>query len=178
MKYSVKDITLIGLVAALTVVVGYVFYLAGSLFPVPGYKFVVFAPFLSFMMYIPVRKIRKMGVMTIVNLVFGLLMSMVSLIMSIAIISAGITAELVAWLIFRNYETEKKSILAVAIYPVSAVLCASAASNYFTGNAIYRLSGGWKFLIGLSVLIYLLGVFGAYMSNKVVYKRIEEMKES
>jgi energy-coupling factor transport system substrate-specific component len=174
MKYTVKDITLIGVVAALTVVVGYVFYIAGSFFPVPGLKFVVFAPFLGFMMFIPVRKVQKIGVMSAVNLVFGALMAPVSIVMSIAIVSAGVSAELIAFIIFRNYGTLRKMLLAVGIYPVMAVLCASAAAYYFTGNAIYRLTGGWVFILILSAVIYMLGVAGAWMSNKVVYQRIGE----
>ncbi|HAE61927.1 MAG TPA: hypothetical protein DCG38_06305 [Eubacteriaceae bacterium] len=174
MKYTVKDITLIGVVAALTVVVGYVFYIAGSFFPIPGLKFVVFAPFLGFMMFIPVRKVQKIGVVSAVNLVFGVLMAPVSIVMSIAIVSAGLIAELISWIIFRDYRTLRKMILSVGIYPVAAVLCASAAAYYFTGNVIYRLTGGWLFIVVLSAVIYALGVAGAYASNKVVYQRIEK----
>jgi energy-coupling factor transport system substrate-specific component len=65
-------------------------------------------------------------------------------------------------------------ILSVGIYPVAAVLCASAAAYYFTGNVIYRLTGGWLFIVVLSAVIYALGVAGAYASNKVVYQRIEK----
>lgn len=176
MKYTTKDITLIGVVAALTVVIGYIFYLVGHLFPIPGYKFVVFAPFLGFMMYIPVRKVGKMGVMTAVNLVFGLIMAMVSLIMTIAIVSAGVLAELVAWILFRRYDTSKKTILAVGLYPVAAVLCASYASFYLTGNVLYQVVGGGAFVVVLSLVIYLLGTMGAYMADRVVYRRIMEIR--
>lgn len=172
MKYTTKEITLIGVVSALTVVIGSVFYFIGHLFPVPGYKFVVFAPFLGFMMYIPVRKVRKMGVMSAVSLVFGLIMSMVSMIMSVAIIVAGVSAEILAWLLFRRYDSVKKTVLAVGLYPVTAVLSASYASFYFTGNVLYQLVGGGWFVLVLSLIIYALGAVGAGLSDRVIFRRL------
>lgn len=180
MKYETKEITLMALVAALTVAVGSIFYFIGHLFPVPGYKFIVFAPFLGFMVYIPMRKIRKLGVLSAINLIFGLIMSSVSFIMTIAIIAAGVIAELVGWVLFRGYDTPRKTMLAAGLYPVAAVLCASYASFVFTGNLLYQLAGGWQFILLLSTVIYGLGIAGAYLSDRIVYRRIfqSENKES
>lgn len=180
MKFETKEITLIGLVAALTVAVGSVFYFVGHLFPVPGYKFVVFAPFLGFMIYIPMRKIGKIGVVTAINLIFGLIMSTISFVMTVAIISAGILAELVAWILFRKYDTPRKTMLAAGLYPVAAVLCASYASFALAGNLMYQLVGGGTFILLLSVIVYIMGVLGAYFGDRFVYQRIfpSKTKES
>ncbi|MDP3386237.1 MAG: hypothetical protein Q8S24_03295 [Eubacteriales bacterium] len=178
MKYTAKDITLIALTGALTVVIGYVFYIIGSFLPVPGHKFVIFAPFLSFMMFIPVRKIQRIGVMTAVSIVFAALMVPVTFFMALAIFLTGLSAELTAFLLFRDYKTTWKMIGAVAFYPTYAILWAFATARYFTGNAIYTLVGGWTFVIVLCLLIYGLGLLGGYLSNRVIFKRLKHLDES
>jgi len=172
MKYTVKDIVIIALVAALTVVIGYLFYVAGSVFPVPGFKFVVFAPFLGFMLFIPTRKIQKIGVITAISTVFAALMSSVSLFMGIAIFMTGITTDLLTLLFFRNYNQTWKITASVGFYPVFAVLWAFLVSYLFTGNAMYKLVGGWISITLLCIVIYILGLVGAYLANKVIYTRI------
>ncbi len=172
MKYSAKDIAIIALTAVLTVVFGYVFYLAGSLIPIPGYKFVVFAPFLGFMMYIPVAKIRRIGVMSAASFVFALLMAPITFFMGIAILATGICTDLVSLLVFRKYTSTKRVIASVAFYPSFAVIWAFLISNYLTGNVLYRLAGGWFLISMLCVVIYPLGILGAYLSDKFIYKRI------
>ncbi len=178
MKYTVKEITLIAIVAALTVVIGYVFYFVGSFFPVPGHKFVIFAPFLGFMVFIPVRKVGKMGVMTAASTVFAVLMAPVTIFMAMAIFLTGVSAELTAWILVRNYHKLWKMIVSVAFYPTYAVLWTFFVAYYFTGNALYRLTGGWVFLVVLCLLIYGLGALGAYLANKVIYKRLEDVNDS
>ncbi|HCX65884.1 MAG TPA: hypothetical protein DHN33_11830 [Eubacteriaceae bacterium] len=177
MKYSVKEITSIGLVAALIAVIGFVFYFIGSLFPVPGYKFVVFAPFLSFMLFIPVYKIKKTGVIAAISSVFALIMASITIFMSIAIFLTGICTEVLAFVLFRRYDTPLRTMLAVSIYPVFAVLWAFFVADYFTGNALYQLSGGGLFLVVLCGVIYAFGFVGANISYKVVYKRLEKAEE-
>lgn len=172
MKYSAKDISIIALTAVLTVVFGYVFYLAGSLIPIPGYKFVVFAPFLGLMMYIPVARIRRIGVISAASFVFALLMAPVTFFMGIAILATGVCTDLVSFLIFRKYTSTKKIIASVAFFPSFAVLWAFLISNYLTGNVLYRLAGGWLVIGFLCIVLYPLGILGAYISDKFIYKRI------
>lgn len=178
MKYTAKDITLIALTGALTVIIGYVFYIIGSFLPIPGHKFVIFAPFLSFMMFIPVRKIGRLGVMTAVSVVFAALMAPVTFFMALAILLTGLSTEITAFLLFRNYNTIWKMIGAVAFYPTYAVLWAFVTAQYFTGNAIYRLVGGWSFIVVLCLLIYGLGLLGGFLSEKVIFKRLNNVDES
>ncbi|MPW25656.1 hypothetical protein GC105_07620 [Alkalibaculum sp. M08DMB] len=176
MKYTVKDIVVIGLMAALTVVIGYVFYIVGSMFPIPGYKFIIFAPFLGFMIFIPTRKIQKIGVISAMSTVFAALMSPVSVFMGIAIFMTGITTDLFTLIILHNYRHTWKITASAGIYPMFAVLWAFLVSYYFTGNAMYKLIGGWISITLLCIVIYILGLLGAYLANKVVYKRIFKSK--
>lgn len=172
MRYSVKDIAIMALTAAITVVIGYIFYGAGRLLPIPGNKFMVFAPLLSFMMFIPTCNIKKIGVITTISGILAFLMMPITVFMSIALIMSGITTDLFTLLLFQNYRSTWKIMASVGFYPVSCLLWAFIVSYYFTGNAIYNLTGGWLTIVILCVIIYILGVIGAYLSNKVIYTRI------
>lgn len=178
MKYTVKDITLIALTGALTVVIGYVFYIAGSFLPIPGHKFVIFAPFLSFMMFIPVRKIKRIGVVTAVSVVFAALMAPITFFMALAIFLTGLSTEITTIFLFRNYSMTWKMIVSVAFYPTYAVLWAFFTARYFTSNAIYSLVGGWIFVVSLCLLIFSLGLLGGYLSNRVIFKRLKNVDDS
>lgn len=114
MKYCAKDIAVISLVAALTVVLGYVFYAIGRFFPIPGHKFMIFAPFLGFIMFIPASKTKKIGVMTVFSFVFAFIMTHISFVMALAIIMAGITADLITLILFHNYKKTWKIIALLA----------------------------------------------------------------
>ncbi|ABR46700.1 hypothetical protein Amet_0473 [Alkaliphilus metalliredigens QYMF] len=174
MKYDVKDIAIIALTAALTVVIGYLFYVVGSFFPIPGYKFIIFAPFLGFMIFIPTRKIQKVGVISAVSIVFAALMTPVSVFMGIAIFMTGITTDLLTLLLLHNYNQMWKITASVGLYPMFSVLWSFLVSYYFTGNAMYQLVGGWISILLLCLVIYILGVVGAYLSNKVIFSRISK----
>ena len=71
MKYSTREITLIAIVVAIMISVGYILYVVGSVFPGSGSKFVTMAPFLSFMLTILISKIKKIGVIFSTSLIFG-----------------------------------------------------------------------------------------------------------
>lgn len=49
-----KDIAMIGIVGALTVVIGYALYIMGSFFSILGHKFIIFTPFLGLILFIPI----------------------------------------------------------------------------------------------------------------------------
>ncbi len=172
MKYAVKDITIIALTSALTVVIGYAFYLAGSLFPLPGYKFVIFAPFLSFMLYIPVAKVCKLGTISAVSFIFAILMLPVTIFMSLAIFMSGICSDLLTLLFIRKYQTSLRIVISVAFYPLFSLLWAFFVANYFTGNAMYIITGGLFPVIVLCIIVYILGLLGGNLSRKFVYRRI------
>ncbi|WP_170834802.1 hypothetical protein [Natronincola peptidivorans] len=173
-----KDMTMIGIVGALTVVIGYVFYFMGSFLPIPGHKFIILAPFLGFMLFIPVQKVQKIGVITTVSTVFAILMTPVTLFMGIAIFLTGITTDLITLLLFRDYKHSWKIMASVGLYPMISILLTFFVSYHFTGNAMYKLLGNWVHITILSSIIYILGIVGAYLSSKIIYNRVASRQSS
>ncbi|WP_425447402.1 hypothetical protein [Dethiothermospora halolimnae] len=172
MKYTTKEITFIALTAALMVVVGYVLYSVSAILPIPGSKFIIHSSFLSFVLTLPVVHIRKIGTISMINFVFSFIMFFISPYMGLAILTSGLFTEIVGFLIFRNYNSSKKVLFTVALYPVFSLLTSFFVTNYITGNTIYLVIGNKLTLIVLSIIIYGLGLLGSYSALKILPKRV------
>ncbi len=172
MTFTTKETALIALVAALNVVIGSVFYLAGNLLPVPGNKFLLFGPFLGFMMYVLLRTVPKRGTIFAASTVFSVLMLPFHFFMGMAIVGTGITTELGNLLLFRRFDSDRKIRWGAALYPAMAFVWAFFVSVYLTGNLVFLLVGNWWVFSLLVLSIYLLGGLGAWLASRFVYERI------
>lgn len=178
MRYSTKEIAIIAITSALTVVIGFLFYLMGSVLPIPGNKFLIFAPFLGFMFYVPVDKIGRVGTMSVVSAIFAFIMGFVNIFMSVAILFAGFTSDILTLILFRNYDSEFKKLASVGLYAPFAFLWAFVMSYYFTGNRMFLLIGDKRVLIPIVLITYGLGVTGAFISKDLLKKRIGNDEKS
>ena len=172
MKLSIKDITFISILASITVVIGFVFYFLGGFLPVPGSKFIIFAPFLGCIMYFPVRKKQKIGVISTLCIIFAFLMLFFNLFMSLAIVLAGICTDLYSLIVFHNYQQDWKMIASAGFYPAASFFWAFIMTYYFTGAVLFETGKIWIIMIILFILIYCLGITGAYISKKIIYPKI------
>lgn len=172
MTYSVRDIATISITVSLTFVLGYVFYLMGNVLPIPGNKFLIFAPFLGFMIYIPIDRVGRVGVITAVSVVFGFIMGLINIGMAIAILLAGVTSDILTRVSVRSYTSPRRKIISAGFFSATSFLWAFIVSYYFTGNRAFLLIANKWLLIPLVVIIYLLGVVGALMSKNMLEKRV------
>ena len=175
MEYSTREITIISIISVITVVIGYILYIIGSFIPLPGHKLIILAPFLGFMIYIPVYITKKNGVIIGLSIIFAFLMFPINFLMSLAIFLAGISTEFISIIFFRNYNVKWKRIGSAGFYPVASLFWAFIVSNYFTGNLLYQVIAGWQGIF-LFIFVYILGIIGSVISNSFVsnyniYKR-------
>ncbi len=172
MKLSSKDITFLSILAAVTVVIGFIFYFLGGFIPVPGSKFIIFAPFLGFIMYFPVKKKQKIGVISILSVIFAFLMLLFNLFMSFAIVLAGICTDIFSLLLLKNYDQEWKMIASAGFYPAISFFWAFIFTYFFTGTIFLEKGRIYSFMVFLFFLIYCLGITGALIAKKVIYPSI------
>ncbi len=167
MKYSTREITLIAIVVAIMISVGYILYVVGSIFPGSGSKFVTMAPFLSFMLTILISKIKKVGTIFSTSLIFGGIMTFISVFMGVAIIASGILSDIITFILFRNYNKSYKIMASTALFPMFSAITSILVGNFITGNKLHVVFGGTTTVIILSICIYALGLFGSYMGLKL-----------
>ncbi len=173
MKYKVKDMTIIAITVALTFVFGWVFYLIANLFPIPGSKFVGVTVFSSFMLYFPVYKLKRNGIIFGVTAVLAGVMSLISILMGLAIISAGLMTELISWLFLDEFQGWKLR------------LVTGSFSLFGTLNSLlmtYYIAGGYGFsvleliipFIIMTAISFIGGYLGAYLAYYIIKRYLPE----
>lgn len=175
MRLSAGDIAVIALTAALMVVIGYILFLLSAVLFLPGAKFIIMAAFLSFMISIVVMKVRKRGTIFIFSLVFGGLMGMITVVMTLAIALSGLLTELTALIVPGAYWQKKKVIIVSSFFPFYSFIIALFATNYLTGSKLFAVGGVIPFLI-VAVINYGLGFLGAKAAEHIMYKRLKKVK--
>jgi len=167
MKFNVKDITIIAITVALTFVFGWVFYLIANLFPLPGSKFIGVSVFSGFMLYFPVYKLKRYGIIFASTAVLAGIMSLISIIMGITIILTGIITEVFSLLFLNKFKGWELR------------LVTGSFSLFGTLNSLlitYYLAGGFGFslielVLPFSIMISISftgGYIGGYLANYII----------
>lgn len=165
MHFKNREISLLGITVALIVVLGFVFYFSSYILPLPGSKFLMMAPFLAFMYTFPLIKINKKGVILILSLLFAIIMSFITLIMGVAILSAGILTEITSY-IFKNKNRETEIVFSTAFFPLYSYLSFIFLSEFMLGYNLLSENTSLLLII-IGAVIYILGVLGSKSAIKV-----------
>lgn len=164
-----RKIATIGIFTAAMIVGGYVLYFISSLIPIPGSKFIIIGPYLTFAMTMPLIRYPRFGTLSLINLAFGGIMIIMSPWMTLAIIVSGLLADLMMllpiWL-------KLKQVIAMGVYNGVSLLTSFYISNYITGNALYKILNFESLLVGV-VLAVLTGILGGYMGLQVNKKYLK-----
>lgn len=158
-----KKITTIAIFTALMVVGGYIFYFISSTIPIPGSKFIFMGPYLTCVMVLPLIRYPNFGTLSLINLVFGGIMFILSPWMTLSIVVSGIVAD---FIMILPLWVKLKQLLSMGIYNGMSVLASFYISNYITGNVIYRVLS-FKGLLIAVVLAIVTGVLGGYAGMKI-----------
>lgn len=178
MKLSTRQLTYDALTLTLLIVGGVVLYYLSKVLPLPGAKFLLMAPYLTIVLYYPVKRSPKPGTITVINLGFAALLSLVSLFMGIAIVLSGILTDLTVILLFKSYDTEFKRRIGISFYPAYAMLTSLFITDFITGKHLYGNFGLWPVII-MTVATFVLGYGGAILGSVIerrVYKGVKRLK--
>lgn len=165
MHFKNREISLIGITVALIVVLGFIFYFSSYILPLPGSKFIMMAPFLAFMYTIPLVKINKKGVILVISLLFAVMMSFITIIMGIAILSAGILTE-ITFNFLKKYKKKDQIIFSTPFFPLYSFLSFILLSELILGHQLINKISGLIFII-MGIVIYALGILGSKAAIKL-----------
>ena len=158
-----RRITTFAIFTALMVVGGYIFYLISSAIPIPGSKFVFMGPYLTCVMSSLLIRYPRFGTLSLINMVFGGIMFILSPWMTLAIIVSGVVAD---FIMILPIWMKAKQLLSMGVYNGMSVLTSFYVGTYITGNVIYKILD-LKVLIIAVVLAVITGIFGGYMGLKL-----------
>ncbi|MFP4200087.1 MAG: hypothetical protein ACOCVQ_01010 [Bacillota bacterium] len=158
-----KHVAYIGILAGVVFAGGWVFYYAGHLLPLPGGKFLTMTPYLAFAMSMVLDRVRSPWTLTMVGVAMGAIAAMFTPLMSLAIVTSGIAADLTARIVPGDPNAPARRYVAAAAYPFWGFWAFTLISMYLTRNPAYEqlrpvhLMGVALFVIAASSAGALLG---------------------
>lgn len=159
---TTRDITYIAFGVVAMIAGGAVVLSLSMVFPIPGAKYILMAPWLSMVVSILLAKVRRRHVLALFGTVFGLIMSAMNLYMGLAIVMTGLLSD-VSSLPFKE---EAKPFFGGVFFAGYTGLTALAVSKFMIGGAFAGIPLGWLAATGL--LCALFGLAGALMARKVM----------
>ena len=145
------------------VIGGYLAYLTSTLIPIPGSKFLVMGPFLTLVLMIPLERFPKFGTLSLINLVFGMILLMLTPWMTLAIVVSGFTSDLIMLLPVKHWF---KRVFSLGIYNLMSFYTSLYVTHVITGNLLYNVIGPIA-MVAVGVLCLILGMTGAYLGRLI-----------
>lgn len=178
MKLNLRESIFISLLVSMLIGGGYVLYIVSTYFPLPGMKYVILAPYLSLIICALRILITHKWAVIRFNIVFAMIMSLISIYMSMAIVITTLLTE-VTGLALGKFNHGFRSVITSALYSFYSVFISLITVKYIllTTDAININN---VMIISLSLVGFILGIFGAKIGEQVgerVLKIVVSSKE-
>lgn len=171
MKMNTSDITFMAFAVILLITGGYILYTISLIFPIPGSKFIIMSIYLSLILYFLLKKIKRIGIASLISVIFGLILSLFNIFMGLAIISTGLLTDLTTYILFKSYKTELSLLISAALYSFFSYITSIYTTNFISGNLLYKIVDIKIFII-IGGIIFILGFIGAKIGQHF-YQRIK-----
>ncbi|QAA34374.1 hypothetical protein [Clostridium manihotivorum] len=172
MRNYAARLTLIAVTVALLIVGGGFIYATSYLLGNSQVlKIILMSLYFTILLYLLLLRSPKLGTLSMLSVVLGVILSIFSPIMTLAIVFTGILSDLLSYLIFKGYGSGKKLIVSVAFYPLFSVITSLFFVSRFTAKlpsnklSILYLAGG----IGAFILGIIGGYLGQYIDKKYIH---------
>lgn len=170
-KLKTKDIVFIAMCVAIFVVAGRIFYTISKFLPIPSSRVITTAPLYTFIITGACLVTRKIGTMSIISILYGLFMLRISLFAAMAVAFSGILADLVTFLVFRNYNTYKKIILSTPLRSFFSVWTSFFVVNIMVPGSKFVQAGIIPTLT-VSITVFLIALLSSFAATRVLVRRI------
>lgn len=115
-KFTMKDIIFIAIMAAALVLAGAVvmpLVMSTTLF---GLRNMVSAILYSLLTILALMKVKKIGTMSLLGLFHGSVLLLMAPLMFFNMVIGSIVSELITWIIFKNYESDRAKVFASTLF--------------------------------------------------------------
>jgi hypothetical protein len=165
-SHKAKEIAYIAIGVATLIGGGFFILQLSLIFPIPGVKYIMMAPFMSMVIYILLMKIATKHALIKIGTVFGLIMTIFNVFMGIAIL---VTAILTQLSILPAKSFYLKAFIGASLFSGYTGFFALATSKYLIGGIFDEIPLYWIAITSLASLAF--GVIGTLFASKL-YKYI------
>lgn len=161
-RNDIRELTYIALGVAAIIAGGFGIFQLSLIFPFPGTKYILMAPFLSMMFMIVQTKVDRKFVLIKSGIVFGLIMSLMNLYMGVTILVTSILAQGTSLLL----PVENKYYWGSSLFSAYTGFCALVISKYLIGGVFGQISMVWITAVGLICFVF--GLAGATYAKGIM----------
>ena len=161
-RNDIRELTYIALGVATIIACGFGIFQLSLIFPVPGTKYILMAPFLSMMFMIVQTKIDRKYVLIKLGIVFGLIMLIMNLYMGVSILMTSILAQGTSLIL----PIKNKYFWGSSLLSAYTGLCALVISKYLIGGVYGQISIMWIMAVGLFSFVF--GLTGAFYAKRIM----------
>lgn len=172
MKLTTRDTTFFALLLSALIAGGYVLFIISRTIPVPGFKYVIMAPYFALVLMFLMAKVPRKGAILLFNAGFAGIMSFITPVMGFAILSTGAMTEGVFILLSKGIKKPTQHMITASSYSAFAVLTSILFTYWLTNIQVYEIIGPIG-TAALTALAFILGAIGAYV-GLVIRKRISQ----
>lgn len=172
-RLTARDIAVIGLSAALIFVIGMVLVVSlTSIFAIPSAMVVFATPLLTMVFTVAALRTRKIGAVSLICLIFGLILLKFTPVGVLAVVVAAILSDLVTKIVYKNYSLNVNITRSTPLMCSFGVWTAYIMMSLFTVEDSIYSQGGLLISLGVSIGVYILGVFISTMTERIFAKRL------
>lgn len=160
---NTKETASIALGVATIIAGGICIFWLSTLFPVPGSKYMLMAPYLSMVLYIMQSKISSEYTILKFGTVFSFIMAIVNIFMGMAILTTTLLTEFIIYFIKDNH---MKALWGSILFAGFTGICATLVTKLFISSLLDNVPYYWILVIGF--LCSLFGIAGTNLAKKIL----------
>lgn len=133
--FKLKEIIIIPIVVALMFVMGYFLIPIMSVMPLPAYRALVVAPIYGIGITLALSSIRRIGVVSVIGLLIGVILSAFSIIMLIVSALSGLMTDIICIFMRDQYRKDPTILIAAGLFPALQIPLVFYTMAYTVGGA-------------------------------------------
>jgi len=159
---NIKELTYISLGVAILIAGGFAILQLSMIFPIPGTKYILMAPYISMVFMVIQTKLGKQLILLKIGLTFGAIMSIFNLYMGITILLTSVLTQVTMLFL----PVRKRAFWGSSLFSLYMGLSALTVSKHLLGGIFLGISGLWILAIAFICLIF--GLAGAMYARRIM----------
>ncbi len=166
-KFTSKDIVFLAILSVALLLISSLIMPVVMFTQITALRQLFAAPIFAIFSVIAIRKVPKIGTLTIVGIFSGAVLAFMSIIMLINNVIGALIVELLVLIFFRNYEKKSAVIFAAALYTPITLPLSLASQVVMKGENLNDLLGSPLQMYGLPIAVIVLSIIGAFLGVKI-----------
>lgn len=170
-KLDVSDIAILGIILAVMIVCGKVLYQVSTALPIPSSRVLLTTPVWAFVMTIVALRIRKIGVVSLLSIAYGIYLLRYSPFSMLSVALSGILCDIVTKIFFKNYDKNRNICLSIPLKNFFSVWTSFFVVNIFVPSSKFTQAAIIPTLI-VAIIIYIIGFLVSKYTIKIFSRRV------